>query len=60
LYDFDENLIIHFERMFWRVSEQLTNDYAYGRMADGIEAAKKDTSRAHITDFVDRCRKLLS
>jgi len=57
---YENNLIGDFERMFWTVTEKLTEDYAYMRdwMISGIEAAKKDTSRKHITDFVDKCRNI--
>ena len=59
---YENNLIGDFERMLWRVTEMLTDDYAYCRdwMVSSIEAAKKDTSRKHITDFVEKCRNILS
>jgi len=58
---YENNFIGDFEHMFWRVTEQFTEDYAYCRnwMIPDIEAAKKDTSRTHITDFVDKCCKIL-
>ena len=60
--EFENNLIGDFERMFWRESERLTEDYAYMRdwMIPGVEAAKKDASRNHIIDFLDKCRDLLT
>jgi len=59
---YENSLIYDFEKMFWAVTERLTEDYTYGRdwMIAHIEAAKKDTSRTHITDFVDSCRKVLN
>lgn len=59
---YENNLIGSFERMFWRVTEYFTEDYAYCRewMISSIEAAKNDTSRTHITDFVNKCREVLS
>ena len=61
LYEFENNLISDFERMFWKVTEQFTEDYAYCRewTISSIEAAKKDTSRTHITDFVEKCRSTI-
>ena len=58
---YENNLIGSFERMFWKVSEQLTEDYFYCRdwMTSSIEAAKKDTSRSHITAFAEECRRIL-
>jgi len=56
---YEENLIGDFERMFWTVTQKLTQDYAYCRFADWTESVKKDTSRTYITDFVDKCRKIL-
>ena len=58
---YENCLIGAFEKMFWRESERLTEDYAYIRdwMKPGIEAAKKDTSRTHITDFANSCRRIL-
>ena len=47
-----------FEGMLWTKTERLTEDYAHIRkwMIPGIEAAKKDTSRRHVIDFVEMCR----
>lgn len=58
---YKNNLIGDFERMFWRVTEQFTEDYVYCRewMISSIEAAKKDTSRTHITEFVNLCYNML-
>ncbi|MCL2775503.1 MAG: phosphotransferase [Oscillospiraceae bacterium] len=58
---YENNLISDFERMFWRETERLTEDYTYCRewMISSVEAAKKDKSRTHITDFVEKCRKIL-
>ena len=56
---YENNLIGDFERMFWTVTERLTEDYSYSFHAANIKKAKKDTSRTHITDFVDKCRKIL-
>jgi len=58
---YENNLIEKFERMFWNVTERCTEDYAYCRdwMISIIEAAKKDASRTHITNFVDTCRGML-
>ena len=60
LYNFENNLIFDFEKMFWTVTERLTEDYAYSWHAENIRKAKTDTSRTHITDLVDKCRKILS
>jgi len=60
LYNFENNLIFDFEKMFWTVTERLTEDYAYSWHAENIKKAKSDTSRTHITDLVDKCRKILS
>ena len=65
---YENNLISSFEGMFWTVTQQLTEDYEYGRMADWIKSIKNENpnnpnnlnnSRTHITDFVDKCRKIL-
>ena len=56
---YDNFLIGNFERMFWTVTQRLTEDYNYGRMVDWTKEVKKDTSRTHITDFVDKCREIL-
>ena len=45
--------------MFWTVTQQLTEDYAYGRMAEWTENVKKENSKNHITEFIDKCRKML-
>jgi len=59
---YSDNLISFFERMFWKVTEQFTEDYAYCRdwIASSIEASKKDDSREHITGFVEKCRGYLN
>lgn len=56
---YENNLIGDFERMFWTVTQQLTEDYKYGRMAEWTESVKKENSTTHITEFVDKCRKIL-
>ncbi len=58
---YNQNLCVDFERMFWRETERLTQDYAYCRdwMIPSIEAAKADTSREHIIEFINKCRKIL-
>jgi len=58
---YENNLISDFERMFWKITEQLTEDYGFCRdwLASNIEAAKKDASRAHITEFTEKCRKYI-
>jgi len=58
---YENSLISDFERMFWKVTEQLTEDYDCCRewMLPNIEAAKKDASRTHITEFVEICRNIL-
>lgn len=56
---YENNLIGDFERMFWTVTQQLTEDYAYGRMAEWTKEVKKENSRNHIIEFVDKCRKIL-
>jgi aminoglycoside phosphotransferase (APT) family kinase protein len=59
---YHNNLITDFERLWWRETERLTEDYAHclDWMTAGIEAAKRDVSRAHITAFVDACRNVLT
>ena len=57
---YDNFLIGYFEKMFWTVTQQLTEDYVYGRMADWTESVKKEATRNHITEFVDRCREIIS
>jgi hypothetical protein len=52
-------LIEGFTGMFWKITQQLTEDYA-PHWHDQIEAAKKDTSRTHITDFINSCRNYLN
>jgi aminoglycoside phosphotransferase (APT) family kinase protein len=60
LYRFEDNLIFAFDKMFWTVTEQLTEDYAYGWHVDNINNTKKEEkSRNHITEFVDKCRAVL-
>ncbi len=56
---YKNSFISDFERVWWRETQRLTEDYMHclDFMTAGIEAAKKDTSRAHITAFVDQCRK---
>jgi hypothetical protein len=54
---YGNDMIGSFEKMFWTVTQQLGEDYAYGRMADWTKAVKKENSRAHITEFIDKCRK---
>ena len=56
---YENNLIGDFERMFWIVTERLTEDYAYSWHANNIKKAKTDTSRTHITDFVEKCHAVL-
>jgi len=53
-------ILYAFEEMLWREAEKLITDYAHVRewMAASIERAKADTSRDHITAFVDKCRAL--
>ena len=52
LYDFEMGVL-------WKEMAKMTRDYAH--CTDGltsyIEDCKKDTSRNHITDFVDKCRR---
>ena len=50
-----------FEGMLWKETEKLTEDYAHIRdwMVAGVEAAKTDPSREHITSFVEKCRALI-
>ena len=57
---YENNLIGDFGIMFWTVTERLTEDYEYSWHADNIRAAKKETFRTHITDFVDKCRAALA
>ena len=54
LYDFEMGVM-------WKEMQKMTNDYAHclDWMVDSIEKAKKDTSRNHITEFVEICRKIL-
>ena len=54
------DFIGYFEKMFWTVTQQLTEDYDYGRMADWTKQVKKENSRNHITEFVDKCRKIIN
>ena len=58
LYD---NLLHDFESVMWKEMEKMTEDYAHIRdwMVAGIENSKKDTSRDHITAFVEKCRAIL-
>ena len=51
LYDFEMGVM-------WKEMQKLTNDYAHcmSWMANSIEKAKNDTSRDHITAFVEKCR----
>lgn len=50
-----------FEGMLWKEAEKLAEDYAHIRdwMAAGIERSKKDTSRDHITAFVEKCHAII-
>ena len=57
---YDNFLIGYFEKMFWTVTQRLTEDYIYGRMVEWTESVKKETSRNHITEFVDKCREIIS
>jgi len=54
LYDFEM-------RLMWKEMQKITKDYAHctNRMANSIETAKKDTTRDHITAFVEKCRQIL-
>lgn len=55
-------LVDNFEMgVMWKETAKLTEDYAHctNWMTNFIETSKKDTSRTHITDFVDKCRKIL-
>jgi hypothetical protein len=56
---YENSLIGDFERMFWTVTQKLTKDYALCRFSGWTETVKADTSRGYITDFVDKCRKVL-
>jgi len=51
LYDFEMNVM-------WKEMQKLTKDYAHclDWMTARIEETKKDTSRDHITSFVEKCR----
>jgi len=44
----------------WKEAEKLTNDYAHclNWLTANIENSKKDTSRSHITNFVEKCREV--
>jgi len=56
---YENNLIESFGGMFWTVTQRLTEDYAYGRMVEWTKEVKKENSRNHIIEFVDKCRKML-
>jgi hypothetical protein len=45
--------------VMWKETAKMTEDYAHctNGLTDYIESSKKDASRTHITDFVDKCRK---
>jgi len=47
--------------VMWKETAKLTEDYAHctNWLTNYIESAKKDTSRTHITDFVEKCREFL-
>ena len=52
-------LLYDFEGMLWNESMKLTEDYAHclDWMSAGIEAAKRSSSREHVTAFAEKCRK---
>ena len=54
LYDFEMGVM-------WKEMQKMTKDYAHclNWMAGSIEAAKKDTSRGHITAFIEKCRRVM-
>ena len=54
LYDFEMGVM-------WKEMQKITEDYAHCLtwMDESIKSAKKDTSRNHITDFAEKCRKLI-
>jgi len=55
-------LLCNFEMgVMWKETAKMTEDYAHctNGLTSYIESSKKDTSRTHITDFVDKCRKIL-
>ena len=56
LYD---NLLAEFQKMLWKESEKLAEDYAgcYPWFITSIEVAKQDTSRDHVLKFVAKCRE---
>jgi hypothetical protein len=54
---YENGLIGNFERMFWTVSQKLTQDYASCRFAGWTDEVKKDASRNYITDFVGICSR---
>jgi len=56
---YENNLIGDFGPVLWTVSQKLTEDYKSSRMEEWIDEVKKDTSRKHITDFVDKCRNMI-
>ena|GEM_PF-1106088 len=57
-----ENLLSDFERMWFVETMRLTEDYAHcgDWMTSLIESAKKDASRKHIVEFVDKCREFIA
>ena len=59
IYDFNNNLVFGFDRIIQIVTARLTEDYAYSWHAENIIKAKKDTSRNHIDDYVNKCRATL-
>ena len=63
LRNMDENLYVNllseFQKMLWKESEKLTEDYAgcYPWFITSIETAKQNTSRDHVLKFVAKCRE---
>lgn len=53
-------LLYEFEGMLWTEMMKRTEDYAHIRdwMVPAIEAAKKDASRRHVAEFVQKCRSI--
>ena len=54
LYDFEMGVM-------WKEMAKITEDYAHctNWLTNYIETAKKDTSRDHITEFVEKCREVI-
>lgn len=53
-----QNLLEDFQRLWWTECQRQTEDYAHclDWMDGAIRAAKADTSRSHVTAFVEKCK----